>query len=82
MDRSYWMLWAAWTSVGLNVVQLIALLYFMWRIRKIKAPDLLGMDRALHQRVDSLEALWQVKWESLSARIATVAAKLKNFFTA
>lgn len=71
--------WIALISLAVNIVQLMLLAYFIWRIRSIQAPDLLSLDKALHQRVDFLEGVWQVKWDGLSNIVKSVQVKLKNF---
>lgn len=74
-----------WVSLGLNVLQCILLAYFIWRTHQLKIKDwnaeILAVDRALHQRVDSMESYWSVKWEALASSVNANAAKIRRFFS-
>lgn len=72
-------------SLALNILQLILLFYWFYRERsyldrKAISAEILGLDRALHQRVDSMEDTWEFKWKSLSDKIGAMAVKAKRFF--
>lgn len=79
------MLTLIWILIGLNVFQAGLLIFFVHKTNKLKLKDwsqeILGVDRALHQRVDSMEGLWKVKWEHLRDDVNVVTAKLRRFFS-
>lgn len=86
LDRSIITLVLVWVNLGLNIVIIAMLGYYIWRIQRMNPHDftekLLGVDRALHQRVDSMESTWTVKWENLTFAVARNASKIRRIFSA
>lgn len=74
-----------WISIALNCGQCILLVYFIWKTHKLKlkdwGPEIRGVDQAAHQRIDSMEQLWRLKWDNLRADVNIVSAKVRRFFS-
>lgn len=80
-----WTLRVVWVNLGLNVLNSVALSYYIIKMRQYKHPadrtqEVLDAISAERRHFGNIESFWNTKWRALRHELEDLQAKIKRFF--